>query len=158
MVPALGLCFSYSTGIMLKRTKQKSQGIWADPRGLRHQVRTKTKLFDFLTLSSCTVSEPEIAEQCLRVPWWGLYWYYNASVISIFLKIFERRPISTQVGIKGGQGKNRKRKHLYTCFYLIFLCWIYHYTYCLFFTYFIIWRQDYLGLVTRALDLGLYEA
>lgn len=119
---------------MLKRTKQKSQGIWADPRRLRHQVRTKTKLSDLLTLSNCTLSEPEIAEQCLRVPWWGLYWCYNASVVSIFLKIFKRRPISTQLSIKEGGGKNKKRKHL--CFYLIFLYWIYRYTYCLFFNLF----------------------
>lgn len=112
--------FSYSTGIMLKRTKQKSQGISADPRGLRHQVRTKTKLSDLPTLLNCTLAEPEIAEQCLRVQWWGLYCDYNAPVISLFLKIFKRRPIATQLSIKEGK-KNEKGKGLYLCFYLIFV-------------------------------------
>lgn len=112
--------FSYRTGIMLKITKQKSQGIWADPGGLRHQVRTKTKLSDLLTLLNGTLSEPEIEEQCLRVQWWGLYWDYNASVISLFLKIFKRRPILTQLGIKE-EKKNEKGKGLYLCFYLLFL-------------------------------------
>lgn len=120
MVPAHGLCFSYSTGIRLKRTKQKSQGNWADPRGLRHQVKTKTKHFEILTLSDCTVWEPEIAKQCLRVPWWGLYWYYNASVISICLKILKRRPISTQFGIKLGGGERIKRGNIYICAFILY--------------------------------------
>lgn len=141
---------------MLKRTKQKSQGIWADPRRLRHQVRTKTKLSDLLTLSNCTLSEPEIAEQCLRVPWWGLYWYYNASVVSIFLKIFKRTPISTQLSIKG-RGGRIKRGNIYAFILYFYIEFIVIHIVC-FLTCFITLRQDYWGLVTWASHLGLYEA
>lgn len=118
---------------MLRRSKQKSQGIWTDPEGLRHWVRTKTKLSDLLTLLNCTLSEPEIAEQCLRIQWWGLYWDYNASVISLFLKIF-KRPISTQLG--------KKKKKAYICAFILYyyIKYVGICTCCLFFSHFIIQR------------------